>query len=60
MGVSRLCIINENIPNMVGQITAILADANINIVELVNKSKDALAYNIIDIDSKVSKLLFLL
>ncbi|MCK4993419.1 MAG: phosphoglycerate dehydrogenase [Candidatus Omnitrophica bacterium] len=48
----RLLIMNKNIPNMVGQISAILADANINIVEMINKSKGDYACNLIDISSK--------
>jgi D-3-phosphoglycerate dehydrogenase len=44
----RLAIMNKNIPNMVGQISTILARSNINIVEMLNKSKGDYAYNIID------------
>jgi D-3-phosphoglycerate dehydrogenase len=47
----RLMIMNKNIPNMVGQISTILATANINIVEMLNKSKGDYAYNIIDIST---------
>ena len=47
----RLVIMNKNIPNMVGQISTILATANINIVEMLNKSKGDYAYNIIDIST---------
>ena len=48
----RLLIMNKNIPNMVGQISSILAEANINIVEMLNKSKGDYACNLIDISSK--------
>ncbi|MFH1395453.1 MAG: phosphoglycerate dehydrogenase [Candidatus Omnitrophota bacterium] len=51
----RLLIMNKNIPNMVGQISAILAKANINIVEMLNKSKGNYAYSIIDIEEEPSK-----
>jgi D-3-phosphoglycerate dehydrogenase len=44
----RLVVINKNIPNMVGQITTILAGANINIMDLINHHRDDYAYNIID------------
>ncbi|MCK5533952.1 phosphoglycerate dehydrogenase [bacterium] len=47
----RLMIMNKNIPNMVGQISTILATANINIVEMLNKSKGDYAYNIIDVST---------
>ncbi|MFA7567159.1 MAG: phosphoglycerate dehydrogenase [Alkalispirochaeta sp.] len=52
---TRLLIANRNVPNMVGQITTVLAEANINIAELLNRHKGDLAYNIIDIDSPVPK-----
>jgi D-3-phosphoglycerate dehydrogenase len=44
----RLVVVNRNIPNMVGQITTILAEAGINIGDLVNHHRDDYAYNIID------------
>ena len=39
---------------MVGQITAILADQSINISDMLNKHRDDLAYNIIDLDDDIS------
>ncbi len=58
----RLVIMNKNIPNMVGQISTILANANMNIVEMLNKSKGDYAYNIIDIssepDEKIMKAIY--
>ncbi|MCL1817678.1 MAG: phosphoglycerate dehydrogenase [Spirochaetaceae bacterium] len=51
-GKSRLIIANKNIPNMVGQITTILAAEKINIADLLNRHRDGLAYNIIDIDTE--------
>ena len=50
---NRLIIANRNIPNMVGQITAILAKKSINISDLLNKHKNDLAYNIIDVDQSI-------
>ena len=50
----RLVIANRNIPAMVGQITAVLADDRINIVDMLNRSRGDLAYNIIDIDGEIS------
>ena len=52
---NRLIVINENIPKVVSEITAILADNNINISEMINKSKDSIAYNILDIDKSLSE-----
>jgi len=49
----RLLVINRNIPNMVGQITTILAAANINIADLVNHHWGDFAYNIIDTEQKI-------
>jgi D-3-phosphoglycerate dehydrogenase len=46
----RITFAHFNVPNMVGQATAILANENINICNLINKSKDKLAYIIIDTD----------
>jgi D-3-phosphoglycerate dehydrogenase len=55
MGDRRLVIANRNIPAMVGQITAVLADERINIADMLNRSRGDLAYNIIDIDGKISE-----
>ena len=49
----RLLAVNRNIPNMVGQITTILAGANINIMDLINHHRDEYAYNIIDTEQKI-------
>jgi D-3-phosphoglycerate dehydrogenase / 2-oxoglutarate reductase len=51
----RLVIMNKNIPNMVGQISTILAKANINIAEMLNKSKGDYACNIIDMSNQPTK-----
>jgi D-3-phosphoglycerate dehydrogenase len=50
---SRLAIANSNVPNMVGQISTCLAEAGLNIADLLNKSKGEVAYTLIDIDGKV-------
>jgi D-3-phosphoglycerate dehydrogenase len=50
---TRLSIANENVPNMVGQISTALAAANLNIADLLNKSRGELAYTLIDIDGSV-------
>jgi len=50
----RLLVINKNIPNMVGQITTILAGANINITDLINHHRDEYAYNIIDTEQQIN------
>jgi D-3-phosphoglycerate dehydrogenase len=53
-GVARITIANENVPNMVGQISTCLAAANLNIEDLLNKSLGGLAYTIVDLDGPVS------
>jgi D-3-phosphoglycerate dehydrogenase len=53
-GGTRLTIMNKNVPAMIGKITAVLAEGNVNIREMINKNKGDVAYNIIDIDSDVS------
>jgi len=52
---ARLLVTNKNIPNIISQITTILAQAGINIDNMLNKNKGEIAYNIIDInDANVS------
>ena len=53
-GGTRLCIANKNVPNMVGQISTILADAKLNIEGLVNQNRADLAYNLIDVSCPVT------
>lgn len=50
----RLGIANANVPNMVGQISTTLAEAKLNIHNMVNKSKGDMAYTLVDVDSAVS------
>ncbi|CAB5497981.1 D-3-phosphoglycerate dehydrogenase (EC [Bathymodiolus thermophilus thioautotrophic gill symbiont] len=52
-GEFRLAITHQNIPNMVGQISTILADAKINIIDMLNKSREEVAYTLIDIESGI-------
>ena len=53
-GGTRLIIANKNVPAMLGKITNVLAEQNINISDMLNKHRDELAYNIIDIDGSIS------
>jgi D-3-phosphoglycerate dehydrogenase len=55
MGRHRIVVANANVPNMVGQITTVLAADRINIADMMNKSAGELAYNIIDIDGNVAE-----
>ncbi len=54
-GGSRITIANANVPNMVGQISTILAEANLNIADLLNKSRGEIAYTIIDLDGGITE-----
>lgn len=51
---TRLAISNRNVPKMLGQITSVLADQNINVIDMINKSRDNIAYNLIDLESTPS------
>jgi D-3-phosphoglycerate dehydrogenase len=52
-GTTRIAIANSNVPNMVGQISTCLANAGLNIADLLNKSLGEHAYTLIDTDSAV-------
>ena len=54
-GGSRITIANANVPNMVGQISTILAESQLNIADLLNKSRGDIAYTIIDLDDDISE-----
>ena len=55
MDAYRVTIANANVPNMVGQISTCLADAGLNIEDLLNKSIGELAYTIVDVNGPVSE-----
>jgi D-3-phosphoglycerate dehydrogenase len=52
---ARLCIANKNVPNMIGQITSILAGAKLNIASMTNQNRADVAYNLIDVEDRVSE-----
>ncbi|HCT63944.1 MAG TPA: 3-phosphoglycerate dehydrogenase [Lachnospiraceae bacterium] len=54
-GKARVTIAHKNIPNMVGSITAVFAKHDLNIDNMLNKSKGNWAYTIIDLDSLYGK-----
>lgn len=49
----RLAIANANVPNMVSQISTVLASAGANIADLLNKSRGEVAYTLVDLDGAV-------
>ena len=53
-GKERLAITHKNIPNMVGQISTAIAEEGINIVDMINKSKEEVAYTLIDLENEIS------
>jgi D-3-phosphoglycerate dehydrogenase / 2-oxoglutarate reductase len=52
-GAARLCITNANVPNMVGQISTLLGQSDLNIIEMINKSREEIAYTLIDVSKPV-------
>ena len=51
----RIAVANSNVPNMLGQISTAMAQAGLNISNMMNKSKGDVAYTLVDVDSKVPK-----
>lgn len=56
-GAARLCIANENRPNMIGQLSQVLGEARVNIAQMRNASRGDIAYTLIDLDSPASAAL---
>ena len=54
-GQMRICCIHSNIPKMLTQISDCLSQANVNIENLINKSKKELAYTMVDVPSVVGE-----
>jgi len=51
----RLAVVNSNVPNMVGQISTGLAQVELNILNMLNRSRDAVAVTLIDVDREPPK-----
>jgi D-3-phosphoglycerate dehydrogenase len=51
----RICFANENVPKVLSHVLNLLAEQNINVVEMLNKSRDNVAYNILDVETKPSE-----
>ena len=45
----RLAVANRNVPGMLGQMTSVLADRGINVIDMINKSRGEVAYNLLDV-----------
>lgn len=55
VGGYRMAIANSNVPNMVGQISSILAETGHNILDLLNKSRGDIAYTLLDADTEITE-----
>jgi D-3-phosphoglycerate dehydrogenase len=53
-GCYRVALANRNVPRILGSVLSILADRNINVVDMLNKSREDVAYNLIDIETEPS------
>lgn len=51
----RLAVVNANVPNMLGQISTALANADLNIIDMLNKSRGDLAYTLLDVEQPASE-----
>ncbi|MBQ9420218.1 MAG: phosphoglycerate dehydrogenase [Lachnospiraceae bacterium] len=51
---SRIACLHKNVPNMLGQLTKIMGDAQINIANMQNSSRDKYAYTLMDIETRIS------
>lgn len=51
----RVCIVNSNVPNMLGQISTAMAQDHLNIVDMLNKSRGDLAYTLVDVDKPINE-----
>jgi len=52
----RISISNRNVPKVLGNILSLLADANINVADMLNKSRDTIGYNLIDLQYILTRL----
>ena len=50
-GNARVCVVHANVPNMLAQISTTVAHAGLNIADMMNKSRDAQAYTVLDLES---------
>lgn len=50
---TRITILHRNIPNMIGQFTAVLAEAGVNISNMSNQSRNGYAYTMLDVEGRI-------
>ncbi len=51
----RIAICHRNIPNMLTQFTGAFSSANVNITDMVNKSRGDYAYSVLDVETKINE-----
>jgi D-3-phosphoglycerate dehydrogenase / 2-oxoglutarate reductase len=50
-GTTRITFANDNVPGVLGHVLSVLADKQVNVIDMVNKSRGELAFNIMDVQS---------
>ena len=53
-GGHRLALTNRNVPRMLGHVLSVLSDRDINVIDMLNKSRENLAYNLLDLEVEPS------
>ena len=51
-GTTRITFSNDNVPGVLGHVLSVLADNKVNVIDMMNKSRGELAYNIIDVETQ--------
>lgn len=54
VGACRLTFVNDNVPGVLGHVLSALAEAKVNVIDMMNKSRGDIAYNIIDMEAAAS------
>ncbi len=54
VGVSRLCVLHRNVPNMINSFLDFISELGINVEHMINKSRGAYAYTMIDLSAELS------
>ena len=54
VGTTRITFSNDNVPGVLGHVLSVLADKQVNVIDMMNKSRGELAFNIIDVESQPS------
>ena len=54
-GTTRITFSNDNVSGVLGHVLSVLADKNVNVIDMMNKSRGELAFNIIDVESMPSE-----